>query len=594
MPKHRSKVWDHFQKDDKQSKAYCRYCTSALVINNPSNLNKHLRCKHPLVYAAQKAKIDPDDPALTAIALESQNSEAQGQKNSDNRKSGVTLSQDAVVKSIIKFIAKDNIPVNVVDGEGFNEMMRDLAPNYSKVANKLFKAKLNHIYNVTVGRKKLEIQKVGGISLTASVWQKQYPQPMDFFDVKAYYITADHQVKSVLLACRPYQEDSIDIDQLKSIFDEILTEWGISTLKISCFVSDGTPLLMECGKILAPRRHFISFAHRLANTVISALEANHENDAQILDKVRTIVEIFNSIPRDQVIAIADRRGEKPIKLVQFVGTRFTSYYRMLESFLKNYENLGPIMIEFGYSFEITDEEKAFLEDCLLILKPFDLVAKELCDDKHPSLSKVIPISLCLRKKLDVVEPSTESGQHFKQICQEMINNKIGDPEQADIAAVATMLDPRFKNVDFQSSIHCKKATSIVNEHLISCSTNVNDKNDSSDKDLLWSHHDALASNRAMDSYPAVALHPSLKTYLEAPLSHRQADPLTVWQDIGFDRQLKSYALKHLCIPAAAVHPKTLFTKEGDIVTQRRNQMKPEQAQKLLFLNALSSDEFKTL
>lgn len=68
MPKHRSKVWDHFQKDDKQSKAYCRYCTSALVINNPSNLNKHLRCKHPLVYAAQKAKIDPDDPALAAIA----------------------------------------------------------------------------------------------------------------------------------------------------------------------------------------------------------------------------------------------------------------------------------------------------------------------------------------------------------------------------------------------------------------------------------------------------------------------------------------------------------------------------------------------
>lgn len=63
MPKIRSKVWEHFQKDEKHGKAYCRYCSSTLVINNPSNLNKHLRSKHPVIYAAKKAAVDLGEPA---------------------------------------------------------------------------------------------------------------------------------------------------------------------------------------------------------------------------------------------------------------------------------------------------------------------------------------------------------------------------------------------------------------------------------------------------------------------------------------------------------------------------------------------------
>lgn len=516
---------------------------------------------------------------------------AQSHKNSTDKGKTTTPNQDGVVRAIIKFIAKDNVPVNILNGEGFTEMIKDLAPMYTMVAPKLFKAKLDYIYDTNLMRKKNEIQKINHLSLTASIWSNLTTN-VSFMDVKAHYMDSGGKIKSVLLSCRIFQEGQSGPD-LKSTFEEILTEWNIPVEKITCIVSDGTPSLVDGGKLLVPRRNFICFAHRLALTVISSLtKDNVQEHIQPLEKVRQAVEILNSIPCDQMKREFERLDTRPIKLTQFVETRFPTLYKMINSFLTNFDRITMMLTQFGCSIELSVQEKEFLEDCLLILTPFQLVAEELSNDGQPPLSKVIPISLCLKRAIDAVQPKTQGGILLRQACKETIALNIGDPETADTASVATALDPRFKFVDFQLTRSKNFVTNTINEYLNNFGGTNTDKSDNSNTDLLWSHHDALASNHTVDPAASTTSHPSLKNYLEAPLSHRFADPVAVWHDIGYDKNLKSFALRHLSIPATCVPPKMLFTKEGSIMFQRRNQMSPNQAQKLLFLSSLSLEEFK--
>ncbi|XP_053201561.1 E3 SUMO-protein ligase ZBED1-like [Panonychus citri] len=597
MPKIRSKVWEHFQKDEKHGKAYCRYCSSTLVINNPSNLNKHLRSKHPVIYAAKKAAVDLGEPAQVVTIAQPGIASIKGssvsstpQKSPESRKTG--NSQENIVRSILKFIAKDNVHVNIVNGEGFSDLIKDLVPCYSPITSKLARNKLDHHYDILFHKKKTELAKVEHISLTADNWVEPNTST-NYLNVTAHYIGNDGRTKSVLISCRPFNENQT-AQNIKSNFEEILGEWNIPAFKIVCLVTDGEANLLESGQIWPGKgRNFVCFAHRLNLAVRAALEATTDVIA-VLEKVKGIVDVLirEQAASDELARVFEHEGKNYVKLVQCVDTRFTSIYKMVERFIACYDFVSLALTQSYGGGMVTSQEKDILMDILAVLKPLQLVADELCGEKYPTLSKVIPITLCLKRALENVSPITDSGLLLKQACFETIQAKIGDPEFATIAAVSTILDPRFKNIDFQHPTACSNALRIVNDYLNTRSTTTEVRVEQPATHLLWSHHDKLASNISIDQSCNNSLHPSLKTYLESPISHRFSDPVAIWHEIGFDKHLKNYALKHLSVPATSVSPEILFTKHGDLVDYRRSQIKPKRLQKLLFLNSLSLDELR--
>lgn len=77
----------------------------------------------------------------------------------------------------------------------------------------------------------------------------------------------------------------------------------------------------------------------------------------------------------------------------------------------------------------------------------------------------------------------------------------------------------------------------------------------------------------------------IKMYSEEANLDRKKDPLIWWSE----RQrvypwLSQLAQKYLCICATSVPCERIFSKAGQIVTERRNRLKSKNVEKLIFLH----------
>ena len=177
LPHARSEVWSYFGfiADDEgeiqdKKKAICKICASTLAYSgNTTNLFTHLKAMHP---EAQPQKLAPtnrtprtgkklikrkpdmldsssgplivraityshndnmfDDDAQTGAILNSKpmNKSQHNSFNSSSSMSDNVLASDDITQAIVNWLVKDCRPICVVEGKGFQEMLRVLAPGY--------------------------------------------------------------------------------------------------------------------------------------------------------------------------------------------------------------------------------------------------------------------------------------------------------------------------------------------------------------------------------------------------------------------------------------------------------------------------------
>lgn len=75
----------------------------------------------------------------------------------------------------------------------------------------------------------------------------------------------------------------------------------------------------------------------------------------------------------------------------------------------------------------------------------------------------------------------------------------------------------------------------------------------------------------------------LRQYLEKPLLSRTEYPIEYWT--FNENHLKHVALKYLTIPGSSTPAERIFSKAGQIVTERRNRLSCTHINSFLFLNA---------
>jgi len=202
--------------------------------------------------------------------------------------------------------------------------------------------------------------------------------------------------------------------------------------------------------------------------------------------------------------------------------------------------------------------------------------------------------------LHLLTSTTGGLDVLRDVLVRHVQEKFGDLYQDDELCMATVVDPRFKLVPFDtderrqravSATLCAMARATADSPAADSgaagpgSTTPSAPSSQTGTTSIWAKLDASAAASAPTTVSSADVRRNqLDSYLAAAGIARDADPLTWWSaNQATFPAVASVARKMLAVPATSVASERLFSKAGDIVTKKRNRLSSSKADKLCFL-----------
>ncbi|XP_029160147.1 zinc finger BED domain-containing protein 1-like [Nylanderia fulva] len=281
---------------------------------------------------------------------------------------------------------------------------------------------------------------------------------------------------------------------------DILDNWNISQSKICAVVTDNaSSMLAAIRTSIGEKKHLPCFAHTINLVVGETLKLPSVKTA--IFKVREIVHwIKNSVVQPDKLKKIQMQNNIPegsiLKLVADVKTRWNSAFFMLERFLHLRRVISEIVIESVSAPDMpTAVEMETLNQLTALLKPFEYVTREASGQKYVTISKIIPMINCLSTKLNSITPVLPIVKECKEVLLRELTKRYGLIECNDHAAIATLLDPRFKNLHFQDPAACgqaiQKLKSMIYEQQSSPSSEEDASSSVTQEYDFWKYHKEL-------------------------------------------------------------------------------------------------------
>lgn len=504
----------------------------------------------------------------------------------------------AITEAIFDMIVLDFQPFSIVEDRGFKRLVKLLEPSYNLPSRfHLSNHVLPNMYDLEKNKMLNAMEEAESVSLTTDTWTSNNTQ--SYMAITAHYINKEWVQKSILLGCAQLTERHTAVN-LKEEMLKVAKFWNIDK-KVRTVTTD------NAANIVAAVRetgwtHIPCMAHTL-NLVVQAASQTIEI---LTKKVKAIVGHFHRSTTANAKFFAMQTqlnsSKAPLKLKMDVVTRWNSTFIMYERVCELQE---PLEATLGLLHNpvpaLTSEEWDVLKEVCQILKPFDLATTELSAEKNISISKVIPMVAGITRAVTApkVELKTASGKKLTKALLTELNTRFENVEKKTEYAFATFLDPRFRQKGFMDSEETLEAVEKQIADMIDIESDLSD-NETRDKDKekdiesaepvkkkeenpIWEHFDNTIKNLTARLPLSVI---ELRNYKDDIFLARAKNPLQFWQHKGssFPR-LKKMAKKYLVIPATSVPSERVFSKAGDLVSEKRNRLKPENVDKILFLNA---------
>lgn len=491
-------------------------------------------------------------------------------------------------------IAKDNLSYNTVDKEGFQYLMKLIAPLYKIPGRKRITTLMEEKYEFLVNIMRDKLSTVEHLCLTTDVWT-------DTLNTRSYlgvtvHFTLEAKLISIVIGLTELFERHTS-DYLGQWLLDICDQWHIERNNIIAVVTDnGANIMKAVSNIFGKNKHLPCFAHTL-NLVATVLLKDSEIET-VCEKIKTLVTFFK-----QSVAAADElRKHENKKLIQSVPTRWNSVYYMFQRFIELSEGITLALLKFPKASPmLSASELQLVKDIIQILSPLEAVTKEICGEHYVTASKVIPLINCLKKKIEKLSVTLVCPVTVKILrsFSDNINIRFGTVEHVTVLAISTILDPRFKKLHFNNYIAYSRAINKIVQQMkplnkdMSRKENIQIENRSFSNDL-WSFHEDLVQKNQTIQDTSEDLPTDLKHYLNQPTIELNEDPLNYWINTNelIYPSLRIIAKQYLPIVATSVPSERLFSKAGNIMIENRNRLSPKHLQNLLFLNSLSLNEWK--
>ena len=276
---------------------------------------------------------------------------------------------------------------------------------------------------------------------------------------------------------------------------------------------------------------------------------------------------------------------------------------------------------------LNDNEWNLLDELCNILAPFEKATRDLSGNTYVTLSQIVSIITNLKNSLeptnlyedsddiitsDSEETSTNQQIDYNNITEVLENVKKNIytslkyywavPDEFDI--MATLLDPRYKNLNFISDNNIKKRIhSNLKAEYNQLKLEINQQSTpsspittlSTDLENLTINTRSLREHQAKreqrtkkvfqtENITPIAKDDEITTYFQMPIVRENKNPLDWWkakQEIF--PILSIIARKYLGIPATSVASERLFSDAGNHITAKRTSLDPGLLGQMVFL-----------
>ncbi|GBC46886.2 zinc finger BED domain-containing protein 4-like [Rhizophagus irregularis DAOM 181602=DAOM 197198] len=467
---------------------------------------------------------------------------------------------------LTNWITEDLQPLYVVQSLSFRKLINELDPAFIIPNEKGIKRIISKSYKSTLP---ILIEKIRveakSVSLITDIWTMKNGQ--GYIGVTCTYIDSNFVLNEITLTVNHIRYPHT-AQHIAESLEETLEEWKLRE-KVFVITTDNATNMKKAISDMNSIKWQACGAHTLQLIIGKGL-----------------------IPAKSLILRSAKDTAKYLRLVNDVATRWNSSYLAwshliyLKEWIKLLSNTLSISTDLDTKKDakrlkqimITDEEWDFLADIIEVLSTFadattELGGKETGDAFDEENQDEIPND-------DINKPVNTYGL-INEIKSILYTNLIKYyPTITTDALISPILDPRFKSLDFTSSIqksHTEQQLRTLFEQEKNNQKNTPDASGTSDSSSTSGASSIFKRKSLMERLikdNVVALD-EVGEYLQLNEIPFASDPL-IWWSGKQDKFpiLRNLAQKYLAVSATSTASERLFSDTGNLLTNKRTRMKP--------------------
>ncbi|XP_047004627.1 zinc finger BED domain-containing protein 4-like [Schistocerca americana] len=507
-----SEMWSYFEILDREF-AKCTLCGKKLSYKSTTtNLKKHLQKSHLIVdFSSQRpSELDLGESLPVEVILGTSSVEEERAAPAPSMQQGVQSSMTSYLskrigvnqkkkidEQLLQLFTKDFQPFSVVEDSGFRGFVRALNPGYELPSRKhISDVMLQAAYTAAKEKVVDKLSAAKTVCLTTDCWTSAANE--GYMAVTGHFVSEDFTLQSVLLGCSQLSGAHTAPNLSASLIGT--TDNFRLTDKVLLVVTDNAPNIKNARSCKATER---------------LLTYQQNNGAGHVKK-----------------------------LVQEVPTRWNSTLYMLERIVEIKDAVKTSLVLFTVDFEqLTDEEWNICSELCSVLKPFAQVSTQLSAESYPTGSQVIVLtrgllSVCAEL---LKRPFNSVTRTIIEELTKGLKDRFHNVEMSKSIGVATLLDPRFKSLVFESRVaadNAKKqlielvAQKMGDRRLTNTGQSHETVSTSTTTDPLsvWGVYDAIVKSAQPQGTPQSAAIVEVQRYMDSPVISRSEDPLAWWRE----------------------------------------------------------------
>ena len=491
--------------------------------------------------------------------------------------------------ALAKMIAANQMPLTFAASEGFSNFMKVVKPGYVPCSSNTIKNRLKAM-KTQIKPKIIEIlEKAAGVSCTTDCWSSRKQEA--YMTLTAHTIDEEWTPHSFTLSTREIDKRQ-NAANLSLAVDEMREEWGIQN-KTTAVVTDNAKSILNAVKLLdgvEETDDVACAAHSIQLSVNAGLKTRKIK--KLLDKTAKVVSHFKT---SNVARYALKRKQEQLKLpvkslLQRCNTRWNASFFMSERYVENRTPVVNVLADrtctkpqVARDLEMAEDEWTSLESLIEILRPLQVLTTILCSDTASPTSMVRPlVNQIIQNFLVISETDDAIIRKFKEVVVTQLTKRFNlrwtRNSKVSARHIAEFLDSRYKDLEHEDFAARSQIRSRVEAlFMTSCGTT----SPSSDENRTRSTGLELIYNQRVISRDPRR---QWEEYLAEPAIRFDMDPFEWWRSRKNKYpDLEKIARKYLCIPATSCSSERCFSTAGNIVSQKRSSLSPENVDILVFL-----------